>query len=95
MTGQKKLFALLIVGALLVSALGCGKDEKEGTKEQAEQEQSGEQSVQTQPERTSPGLVKYKIERRWPMGMEVSIPHDATEQQIKTLNSNLRQRGNR
>ncbi len=80
MTKRKRLFAILIIGLLLVAAFGCGKGQKKETKEQA---------VQTQEKPVEEELIDYKITRQWTVGMEVSIPHSSTEKQIKQLNDML------
>ncbi len=89
MTKQKKLFAILIIGLLLVGAFGCSKAQKKETKEQAEEKQPEKQAVQIQEKPAEEKLIDYKIARQWAVGMEVSIPHPSTEKQIKQLNDML------
>ena len=76
---KQKLFVLAIIGTLLIASFGCGKSQEKQTKEQAEKKQ---------PEATAK-LIDYEVTRRWASGMEVSIPHSSTEEQIKQLNDNL------
>lgn len=86
-----RLFAFIIVGILLIASFGCGKPQKKQTEGQAEKKVPEKQAVQTQEESTKEKPMNYEITRQWHSGMDVSIPHSATEEQIRRLNSRLKQ----
>jgi hypothetical protein len=56
---------------------------------QPQAEEPQKQATQPQEETVEPELIEYKITRRWPLGMEVSVPHFASEEEIKRLNEEL------
>jgi len=93
MTKRKKLFTIFVVGLLLITAFSCSKPEKKKIEKlQTETVLPAEKTIEIlegQEEIAAEKLIDHKITRQWMFGMQVSIPHFSTEEEVRQLNDNL------